>query len=149
VRNESGDIVEAPSGRPPTLRRVVPAVPASIAELRAQAREFAQGAGAEESVGADVALAISEAATNVVVHAYQADEGGPLDMVGKAEGEWLEFVVSDRGSGFRPSPSGGLGFGMKVMAEVCDSMTVTQGDAGTSIKLRFSRVRADRDPTDR
>jgi anti-sigma regulatory factor (Ser/Thr protein kinase) len=122
---------------------VVDAVPAAIAELRGEAREFARDAGAEEAVAADVALAISEAATNVVLHAY-GGSAGPIEMVAKAEGRWLEFDLRDEGRGFRPSPSGGLGFGLKVMAEVSDSMTVRQQDQGTTIALRFARVRATR-----
>jgi anti-sigma regulatory factor (Ser/Thr protein kinase) len=140
MRNESQDTVAAPSGSPRTLRRVVPAVPAELAALRAEAQEFARRAGAEEAVVADVALAISEAATNVVLHAY-GDSDGRIELVAKAEGRWLEFDVTDDGRGFRPSPSGGLGFGLKVRAEISDSMTVLQREQGTTIALRFARVR--------
>jgi serine/threonine-protein kinase RsbW len=127
-----------------TLRAELAATPEAVGDLRAQAREFARGAGAEDPVVADVALAVSEAATNVVIHAYQGNEGGPVALTGKVEGEWLEFEVRDEGRGFRPSPSGGLGFGMKVMAEISDSMTVEQRSPGTTVTLRFSRVRQDR-----
>jgi anti-sigma regulatory factor (Ser/Thr protein kinase) len=137
--DKSTDTLSA-SASAPALRTVVPATAASIRDLRNGAREFARRAGAEDGVAADVALAISEAATNVVLHAYGEGEG-TVEVTGRHDGRWLEFEVSDEGGGFRPSPLGGLGFGLKVMADVSDSMTVRQRDKGTTIFLRFARVR--------
>lgn len=125
------------------LEVVLPATPGSVGALRSQAREFAAAVGAAEEVVADVSLAVSEAATNAVIHGYEeADvEGGTVELRGALDDDWLELSVSDRGAGFRPSPSGGLGFGLKVIAEVSDSMTVEQREHGTTIVLRFALAR--------
>ncbi|HVW48468.1 MAG TPA: ATP-binding protein, partial [Solirubrobacterales bacterium] len=48
----------------------LPAIAGSIGHLRSHARKFARAAGATDPVVADIALAISEAATNVVIHGY-------------------------------------------------------------------------------
>jgi anti-sigma regulatory factor (Ser/Thr protein kinase) len=137
VRDETTQAV----GGSPALRAELTATPEAIGELRGRARDFAARAGAEDAVVGDIALAISEAATNAVLHAYRDIVAGPVRLTGRVEGEWLQFEVSDHGRGFHASPSGGLGFGMKVMAEVSDSMTVRQGDEGTTVTLRFSRSR--------
>jgi serine/threonine-protein kinase RsbW len=136
VARRLGDGLEA-------LEVTLPAIPTSIGHLRSHAREFATAAGASEEIVADIALAISEAATNSVIHGYpEADAAtGTVSLRGTVADDWLELAVADRGAGFRPSPSGGLGFGLKVMAEVSDSMTIEQREEGTTIVLRFALAR--------
>jgi anti-sigma regulatory factor (Ser/Thr protein kinase) len=125
------------------LEVTLPAIPASIGHLRSYAREFATGAGATDEAVTDIALAISEAATNAVIHAYPAGRAanGTASLRGNVADDWLELAVADRGAGFRPGPPGGLGFGLKVMAEVSDSMRVEQRDEGTTVVLRFALAR--------
>jgi anti-sigma regulatory factor (Ser/Thr protein kinase) len=125
------------------LEVTLPAIPASIGHLRSYAREFATGAGATDEAVTDIALAISEAATNAVVHAYPAGKAanGTASLRGNVADDWLELAVADRGAGFRPGPSGGLGFGLKVMAQVSDSMRVEQREEGTTVVLRFALAR--------
>lgn len=137
------DFARRPDDGLESLEVVLPATPGSIAALRTRAREFASAAGAGEQVVADVALAVSEAATNAVIHGYEEGEveDGTVELRGTLDDDWLELSVSDHGAGFRPSPSGGLGFGLKVMAEVSDSMTVEQRERGTTIVLRFALAR--------
>jgi len=124
------------------LEVTLPASPTSVGHLRSHAREFAAAAGATEEIVTDVALAISEASTNAVIHGYpDRDATGTVALRGSVAEDWLELEVADRGAGFRQSPSGGLGFGLKLMAEVSDSMTIEQRDAGTTIVLRFALAR--------
>ncbi len=125
------------------LEVTLPAIPTSVGHLRSYAREFAAGAGATDEAVTDIALAISEAATNAVLHAYPAGAttNGTASLRGKVSDDWLELAIADRGAGFRPSPTGGLGLGLKVMAEVSDSMTVEQRDEGTTVVLRFALAR--------
>ena len=125
------------------LEVTLPAIPASIGHLRSYAREFATGAGATDEAVTDIALAISEAATNAVIHAYPAGKAAnrTASLRGNVADDWLELAVADRGAGFRPGPPGGLGFGLKVMAEVSDSMRVEQRDEGTTVVLRFALAR--------
>jgi serine/threonine-protein kinase RsbW/stage II sporulation protein AB (anti-sigma F factor) len=125
------------------LEVTLPAIPASIGHLRSYAREFASGAGATDEAITDIALAISEAATNAVIHAYPAgkDPNGTASLRGNVADDWLELAVADRGAGFRPGSASGLGFGLRVMAEVSDSMRVEQRDEGTTVVLRFALSR--------
>jgi serine/threonine-protein kinase RsbW/stage II sporulation protein AB (anti-sigma F factor) len=125
------------------LEVTLPAIPTSIGHLRSYAREFAAGAGATDAAVTDIALAISEAATNAVIHAYPAGKAtnATASLRGNVADDWLELAVGDRGAGFRPGPAGGLGFGLKVMAQVSDSMRVEQRDEGTTVVLRFALAR--------
>jgi anti-sigma regulatory factor (Ser/Thr protein kinase) len=104
------------------------------------------GGGATDEAVSDIALAISEAATNAVTHAYPAGKAtnGTASLRGNVADDWLEPAVTDRGSGFRRGPSDGFGFGfgfglgLNVMAEVSDSMRVEQREEGTTVVLRFA-----------
>jgi anti-sigma regulatory factor (Ser/Thr protein kinase) len=125
------------------LEVTLPAIPASIGHMRSYAREFASGAGATDEAVTDIALAISEAATNAVIHAYPPGKAtnATASLRGNVADDWLELAVADHGEGFHPGPPGGLGFGLKVMAEVSDSMRVEQRDEGTTVVLRFALAR--------
>jgi anti-sigma regulatory factor (Ser/Thr protein kinase) len=142
-KQSSTDLAQSVGNGVETLAVTLPAIPASIGHLRSYAREFATGAGATDEAVTDIALAISEAATNTVIHAYPAGEAanGTTSLRGQVADDWLELAIADRGAGFRPGPAGGLGFGLKVMAEVSDSMRVEQRDEGTTVVLRFALAR--------
>ncbi|HEY0276930.1 MAG TPA: ATP-binding protein [Solirubrobacterales bacterium] len=142
-KRSSTDLARRLGNRVEALEVTLPAVPASIGHLRSYAREFATGAGATDAAVTDIALAISEAATNAVIHAYPAGgtASATASLRGRVADDWLELAVADRGAGFRPGPSGGLGVGLRVMAEVSDSMRVEQRDDGTTVVLGFALAR--------
>ena len=56
-----------------------------------------------DGVVEDVRLAVTEACTNVVRHAYEEGEGA-IDVVVRPRAETLEVVISDEGRGMGPSP---------------------------------------------
>ena len=62
----------------------LPAVPDAVGELRRRASAFAVAAGASEAVALNVALAVSETVTNVVIHAYAGDGGGTVGVTCRA-----------------------------------------------------------------
>ena len=60
-------------------------------------------------------LAVTEACTNVVRHAY-ADRRGRSTSVVRPRGELLEVVVTDEGRGLGPSPdTAGPGLGLPLI----------------------------------
>ena len=94
------------------------------------------GMGAD-GVG-DVQLAVSEAATNAVVHAYRESEGH-LHVRAHVEGMELIVVVVDTGSGIAPRPdSPGLGLGMPLMASVTRRFQVISAGEGTEVHMTFA-----------
>jgi serine/threonine-protein kinase RsbW len=90
-----------------------------------------------------VELAVTEAVTNVVVHAYR--DAGPADDPGRVrvaltiEDAAALVVVSDEGAGMAPrADSPGLGMGLSLIAGVCDELEIEQRHDGTRIHMRFA-----------
>jgi anti-sigma regulatory factor (Ser/Thr protein kinase) len=78
------------------------ATTAAVAGVRRAVVAFAELHGV--GVAPDVALAVSEAITNAVVHAYRDESAGPVRVVACAEPGRLVVVVRDYGCGMSPNP---------------------------------------------
>ena len=116
----------------PTRNRSAARAPNWPASRRARVRR--------ETLVDGVRLAVSEAVTNVVRHAYPLDPGEirVRALVGE---DVLEVVVSDDGCGVHRdgADDGGLGFGLALICEVSDQMTLApRSDGGTDVRMRFS-----------
>jgi len=95
---------------------------------------------------ADIALAITEATTNAVLHAYRGWERPGTIVVEVARREQqLWFYVRDAGGGLQPRlDSPGLGLGLGLIAQVCDQSDVRSGaSGGTEVAMRFDITRRD------
>lgn len=115
--------------------------PESVAAARAAVVEFAARSGANPATLEAVALAVSEAATNVVVHAYRdATEPGAIEVAAAKAGGELWVIVADSGSGLRPrSDSKGLGLGLGLIAQVSDGVDLVHRAAGgLELRMRFA-----------
>ena len=132
-----GTEVTAPQHR---LDVAVPAEAVRLAEVRAAVREFLERVGAAEPEQQSVVLAVSEAANNVVTHAYRDREiAGELRVQAHVEADRLAILVTDDGQGVAPRPdSPGAGLGMPLMATLAESLSVTHTDSGgTCVILNF------------
>jgi serine/threonine-protein kinase RsbW/stage II sporulation protein AB (anti-sigma F factor) len=86
-----------------------------------------------------VRLAVSEAVTNAVVHAYRDGLGDVRLTLAAAEGEfWV--LVSDDGRGHQSTPmSPGLGWGLALIANACqDFMIMERSAGGTELWMGFA-----------
>lgn len=115
---------------------------AAIPGLRGLVVEYAERVGVGASVREKVRLAISEAVTNCVVHAYPG--GTPGDVMVEAwleDGRTLVIGVLDDGGGFRNHPAQpGMGLGLRLMSEMSDDLSIgtREGHPGTSVTMRFA-----------
>ena len=106
--------------------------------MRRDVAAFATRAGMAEQGVADIRLAVSEAATNAVVHAYREAEG-TLVVRARVDGHDLIVVVSDTGLGLVPrGDSPGLGLGMPLMASVTTSFSIVSTASGTEVHMTFA-----------
>ena len=128
-----------PAAQDTTVR--LPAVPASVPELRWAARDFALENGADEGLAGDIMLAVSEAVTNAVKHAYPGAEGEIELLASLAEGGRLVVLVRDSGGGFGPNSSEGLGAGLMLMRECADELDVDQRPGGVTVRMVFALER--------
>jgi anti-sigma regulatory factor (Ser/Thr protein kinase) len=88
---------------------------------------------------ADVALAVTGAVTNAVVHAYRDGAGGEVRVVACARRDGLMVVVRDYGCGMQPNPgSPGAGLGLAVIGALAGEMNIERPDeGGTRVRIRF------------
>ena len=124
--------------------RIWPAQPESVPDARRVATGWARELGAGADRLADIALAISEACTNAVIHAYAGEQPGSFRVrVERAQGH-LRVLVTDWGHGMRPrTDSPGLGLGLPVIARLATSLEVRSGEgaAGTTLVMAFGLSR--------
>jgi anti-sigma regulatory factor (Ser/Thr protein kinase) len=94
----------------------------------------------DAQVLSDIRLAVTEACTNVVVHAYPSGDVGPLEIWASIEGTHLTVVVRDEGAGITPrADSPGLGLGLPLIASLAESVELRRDDhERTEVCMIFS-----------
>jgi serine/threonine-protein kinase RsbW len=118
------------------------AVPSAVSQLRHRAAGFAAAAGASAEVTEAIALAVSETVTNVIVHAYDAEEGLVRVSCG-VDGERVIVEVVDEGSGIAARhDSPGIGHGLAMVGALAQSLDIALGrnGRGTAVTMAFGRV---------
>jgi anti-sigma regulatory factor (Ser/Thr protein kinase) len=121
-----------------TFQRTLPAVPSTVAELRVAVADFAASLGACGEKLEAIRLAVSEAVTNAVIHAYRDEPGSVTVTATPASGE-LWVLVSDVGCGHQaPAVRPGLGWGLALVAEASDEFVVAErSGGGTEVRMCF------------
>jgi anti-sigma regulatory factor (Ser/Thr protein kinase) len=124
------------------IRLTLPARPENVAVVRHVLGALGEAIGLDDPVVSDIQLAVTEACTNVVRHAYAHGEG-TIDVVVRPRGDTVEVVVSDEGRGLGPSPDiAGPGLGMPLIAALADSVEVQRDrKRGSRLAMRFARSR--------
>jgi serine/threonine-protein kinase RsbW len=119
------------------------ALPETAREFRRRITAFASAHGADRRLQADIALAVTEAVTNVIVHAYPPGRAGSLSIAADIEEGELEVVVTDEGEGFRPGGAPGLGAGLSIIAETATEFAIREHEPrGVELWMRFDLGRA-------
>ena len=115
------------------------AVPSSVPALRRALQATIAGRGFDEDA---VALAATEAVTNVVRHAYQTPDGA-VTLTAAAFADELVVVVADEGLGMRSltlqSDSKSLGMGLALIRELCARVRIEATHTGTTLTMRFTK----------
>ena len=131
------------------VRLVIPAKPEYITLGRLALTGLSRLRPLSEETLGDLKLALTEACTNSVRHAY-ADGNGVVEIVYELHEDRLVIEVSDTGDGFTPSDDepadpdelneGGLG--IALIDSLADELEIGQRPGGGS-RLRFVKVLSD------
>jgi len=120
-------------------RGTFPGTPLGVAAARGEVEAVARDCGIEGLALGAVKLAVNEAVTNAVVHAY-AQRDGKIAVTIALTGEALTVTVTDTGGGLVPrADSPGLGVGLPLIAQLADHLDVRSDDDGTQIRMSFRR----------
>jgi PAS domain S-box-containing protein len=123
---------------PEPLEVRAPAEPGSVPLLREAARIFARHVGMDEAQVGLVALAVSEAVGNAVVHAFVGRPPGTVELGGSRGDGTILLRVRDDGRGLTPRhDSPGLGLGLPTIARCCRRLDVETGPAGRGTEVRM------------
>lgn len=121
------------------LSQSYPAVPEAVPLARRAAVAVAEAAGVDRERLEEIRLAVSEAASNAVLHAYRGASGGRFHVtVALASGE-LWVLISDDGRGLHAwNDSQGLGIGLWLISSLSDDFSIVPRAAGgTEVQMRF------------
>jgi serine/threonine-protein kinase RsbW len=97
---------------------------------------------------ADLKLALTEAASNSVRHAYSQDDGS-VEITYELRGSRLVIEVNDDGAGFDPAEDGlpgdleslsEGGLGIAIIRAIADEFSLSRGANGRGSCLRFAKT---------
>jgi len=132
-----------------TVVLTLDARPENLALTRLALAGVAANAGAPQDIVADLKLAVTEACTNIIQHAYPGGDGsGTIVVRYTGEPGMLAIEVEDAGAGFEPGASGqptgrngtGNGMGLMIIRSLTDELEISSTGSGTRLRLvkRFS-----------
>ena len=129
----------------PAVRLSLPARPENVAVARQALGGLASALDIDATVVTDMKMALSEACTNVVVHAYPDGEGA-MEIELHPDGESLHIVVRDTGAGIKPRPERNehaLGLGLPLMASLAEDFEIHGAGEGTEVRMTFALAPVD------
>lgn len=134
--------LEVKSTGPPDLRLLVLNRAENVSLVRQALHGLATAVRLDEPLVNDMKTAVSEACNNVVLHAYDGDDG-PLELYASPHGNEVEVVVRDRGSGIQPHPvepeQTMQGVGLALIQALTDRVEFGGGAGeGTEVRMTFS-----------
>jgi serine/threonine-protein kinase RsbW len=96
----------------------------------------------DDEVLADLKLAVTEACTNAILHAYSDGASGQLVVRYRVASAGVDIEVEDDGAGFDPSDPiaeeterDGQGMGLMIIRTLTDSIEIESDDSGSRISF--------------
>lgn len=119
----------------------------ALAEVREFVYEYAVSFGFGDKEVSEITLAVDEACTNVIKHAYKGKSDAEFEVKVLANGTEFQIVVRDWGASFRPEEvpvpnvkdrfkkhkAGGLG--IFLMKKLMDTVEYQGRDASNEVRL--------------
>ena len=131
-----------------TVRLTIPARAEYITLCRLALTGIARVRDLPDEVLADLKLALTEAASNSVRHAYSgADTAGVVEISYELRPDRLVIEVTDEGEGFDPADSEGTpeelsegGLGIAIIRAIADEVEIGAQPDGKGSRLRFIKT---------
>src|SRR3954463_13480298 len=125
------------------VKLTLPARPENVSVIRHVLGAFAEALRLPDDLVEDLRLAVTEACTNVVRHAYPSDQTGPVEISIQPLEEHVSVIVSDHGRGIgTSSDTTGPGLGLPLIAAIADEVELLPVPGGGSrVAMTFSRQR--------
>jgi serine/threonine-protein kinase RsbW len=129
------------------VRLTIPAKPEYITLCRLALTGISRLRPLGDETLADLKLALTEACSNSVRHAYGNGDGS-VDIRYELHADRLVIEVSDDGAGFDPSESIGDdsgdelaegGLGIAIIRSIADELEIGAGEGGKGSRLRFAK----------
>jgi len=136
------------NGNGATVRLTIPARAEYITLCRLALTGIARVRDLPDEVLADLKLALTEAASNSVRHAYSGDDhAGVVEISYELRPDRLVIEVTDDGEGFDPAESRGPpeelsegGLGIAIIRAIADQVEIGRLPDGRGSRLRFEKV---------
>src|SRR3954447_15186248 len=120
------------------IELTLPARAENVAVVRHAFGGLGEALDLDPQVLSDVKLAVTEACTNVVVHAYSGGDG-PMQVAAVVTDDQLMVIVRDEGRGITPRPdSPGLGLGLPLIATLTETLELGKDERDrTEVRRSF------------
>jgi serine/threonine-protein kinase RsbW len=135
-----------PVDEPLLVRLTIPAKAEYITLGRLALTGLARSGQLPEETLADLKLALSEACSNSVRHAYQDGRNGTVEIRYELRPDRITIEVEDDGNGFDlealEAEEGELsegGLGIAIIRAVSDEFEVAERENGEGVRLRFAK----------
>jgi serine/threonine-protein kinase RsbW len=149
VNEQSGQTTRDPADNGThVVRLTIPAKAEYITLCRLALTGFARLHPLSAELLADLKLALTEATSNSVRHAYP-DGDGCVEIRYELRGDRLTIEVSDDGTGFDHTGEASLdglgdltegGLGIAIIRSIADELELGRGDDGRGSRLRFVKT---------
>ena len=135
------------SGDAVTVRLTIPARAEYITLCRLALTGIARLRQLSDELLADLKLALTEAASNSVRHAYGDKDAGVVDISYQLFSDRLVIEVTDEGEGFDPAEAEGDaaelsegGLGIAIIRAIADEVEFSARPGGKGSRLRFEKA---------
>jgi serine/threonine-protein kinase RsbW len=125
------------------VKLTLPARPENVSVIRHVLGAFAEALRLPDDLVEDLRLAVTEACTNVVRHAYPPEVPGPVEITITPTEDVVSVVVADHGRGIgSSSDTTGPGLGLPLIAAIADEVELQPVPGGGSrVAMSFARHR--------
>ncbi|MCT7661645.1 ATP-binding protein [Mycobacterium deserti] len=121
-----------------SLRIEVPATADRLADVRRRLSTWLEQVGVSGTGAADIVLAVNEACTNCVEHAYRDIDTGVIQVEAAVEDGRISVCIADFGLWRTPSPEPTTrGRGLLIIDAMSDDVRMAHDTSGTTVRISF------------